>query len=106
MELVTRLSEHIGSREDKYYKSTLFQSDALLLGINCLEPGQIQNPHEHGDQDKFYYIVDGGGLFWLGEKRIRASVGEVVWAPAGLNHGVENDGADQLVLMVGIAPAP
>ena len=106
MELVRRLSEHIGSREEKYYKSTLFQSEALLLGLNCLESGQIQKPHEHADQDKFYYIVDGSGLFWLGVERIRAEAGDVVWAPAGLNHGVENDGADQLVLMVGIAPAP
>lgn len=106
MELVTRLSEHIGSRDEKYYKSTLFQSEAFMLGINCLEPGQIQNPHEHADQTKFYYLVDGSGLFWLGEKRIRAKAGEVVWAPAGLSHGVENDGSDRLVLMVGIAPAP
>ncbi len=106
MELVTRLSEHIGSQDEKYYKSTLFQSETLLLGINCLEPGQIQKPHEHGDQDKFYYIVNGSGLFWLGEERIKAEAGEIVWAPAGLSHGVENDGPDRLVLMVGIAPAP
>ena len=106
MELVTRLSEHIRSRDEKYYKSTLFQSEKLLLGINCLEPGQIQKPHEHGDQDKFYYIVNGSGLFWLGEERIKAEAGEIVWAPAGLSHGVENDGPDRLVLMVGIAPAP
>jgi quercetin dioxygenase-like cupin family protein len=28
----------------------------------------------------------------------------VVWAPAGVSHGVSNRGADRLVVLVGIAP--
>ncbi len=106
MELITRLSEHTGSRPDKFYKTTLFRSDALLLGINCLEPGQTQEPHEHPDQDKFYYVIEGSGLFWLGEEQQTASTGDVVWAPAGLSHGVENRGRQRLTLLIGIAPAP
>ncbi len=58
------------------------------------------------NQDKFYYVVEGAGRFWLGEERVTARKGDVVWAPAGLNHGVENDGAGRLTLLVGIAPAP
>jgi hypothetical protein len=42
MEYVTRLSDHVGARPDKFYKATLFRGDALLLGVNCLEPGQTQ----------------------------------------------------------------
>ena len=61
MELIKRLADHTGIREDKFYKSTLFRSEALLLGINCLEPGQVQAPHDHADQDKFYYIIEGRG---------------------------------------------
>jgi hypothetical protein len=33
---------HTGARPDKFFKSTLFQSARLLLGLNCLEPGQEQ----------------------------------------------------------------
>jgi mannose-6-phosphate isomerase-like protein (cupin superfamily) len=29
----------------------------------------------------------------------------VVWAPAGVTHGVTNTGSSRLVLLVGIAPA-
>ena len=106
MKLVKKLSEHTGSGVDKFYKTTLFQADTLLLGLNCLDPGQTQKPHDHADQDKFYYVVTGSGCFWLGDKRVRASQGEVVWAPKGVVHGVKNDGTEILTLLVGIAPAP
>lgn len=106
MELVKQLAEHVGERSEKFYKSTLFRSDALLLGLNCLEPGQTQSPHTHDDQDKFYYVVSGTGRFWLGQEQVTAGAGEVIWAPAGLDHGVTNEGNSRLTLLVGIAPAP
>jgi quercetin dioxygenase-like cupin family protein len=105
-EFVKRVSEHIGRREDKFFKTTLFRAEALMIGMNCLEPGQVQQPHVHDDQDKFYYVVEGDGRFWLGEDESLATAGEVVWAPAGLRHGVENAGDGRLTLLVGIAPAP
>lgn len=106
MDYVKQWRKHVGTRAEKFYKTTLFRSDALLLGMNCLEPGQIQKPHTHDDQDKFYFVLVGNGRFWLGDERVDAGEGEVVWAPAGLLHGVENSGDAQLSLLVGIAPAP
>lgn len=106
MDNVTYISDHTGSRPEKFYKTTLFQAETLLLGLNCLEPGQTQAPHDHADQDKFYYVVEGEGRFWLGEERIAAGAGAVVWAPAGLVHGVANEGQARLTLLVGIAPSP
>ena len=105
-ELVKKISDYAGVREEKFYKTTLFRADTLLLGLNCLEPGQVQKPHTHDDQDKFYYVVAGSGRFWLGEEQVTAVTGEVVWATAGLMHGVENEGDGRLTLLVGIAPAP
>ena len=106
MQPIKKLSDHVGSRADKFYKTTLFQADTLLLGLNCLEPGQTQPPHDHADQDKFYYVVSGSGEFWLGTERVTGAAGDVVWAAAGVVHGVENKSAERLVLLVGIAPAP
>ena len=97
---------HVGARPDKFYKATLFQSERLLLGLNCLEPGQTQSVHTHDDQDKFYFVLEGEGEFVVGEERQRAGAGITVWAPAGVDHGVTNRGNVRLVLLVGIAPAP
>lgn len=105
-ELIRTLADHTGAKEEKFYKATLFRSDALLLGVNCLEPGQVQQAHDHADQDKFYYVVEGEGNFVLGEAHRTAAAGDVVWAPAGMVHGVSNDDETRLTLLVGIAPAP
>jgi quercetin dioxygenase-like cupin family protein len=106
MDLVKSLGDYVGERPEKFYKTTLFSSQSLLIGLNCLEPGQVQKPHDHSDQDKFYYVVEGSGLFWLGEQQKRAGAGQIIWAPAGLVHGVENTGETRLTLLVGIAPSP
>lgn len=106
MELIKRIDDHVGAKAEKFYKTTLFRSDALLLGLNCLEPGQVQKAHDHADQDKFYYVVAGNGRFQLGDEQLTAGVGEVVWAPAGVIHGVTNESDERLMLLVGIAPAP
>ena len=106
LELVKSVIAYSGSRPDKFFKATLFQSRALLLGVNCLEPGQVQTAHDHADQDKFYYVVSGWGRFILGQKGVEVGEGQVVWAPAGIIHGVRNDSQERLTLLVGIAPAP
>ncbi len=97
--------EHFGTSTSRFFKTTLFQSSRLLVGLNCLEPGQAQPQHAHGAQDKVYVVLEGEGTFTIGHERHVASEGEVIWAPAGVEHGVENTGAHSLVLFVGIAPA-
>jgi quercetin dioxygenase-like cupin family protein len=106
LDLIKSLNENAGVHPEKFFKNTLFRSDALLVGLNCLEAGQVQTAHSHPDQDKFYYVVEGTGHFLLGEKHWLAAAGDIVWAPAGLSHGVENRGDKRLTLLIGIAPSP
>ena len=98
--------EKVNFKPDKLYKTTLFQSERLLLGMNCLEPGQIQKVHEHADQDKFYFVLEGEGLFTVGEETKSVVAGTLVLTPAGVPHGVENEGPERLVIFMGIAPSP
>jgi mannose-6-phosphate isomerase-like protein (cupin superfamily) len=77
-----------------------------MVGINCLEPGQVQATHDHARADKAYIVMEGSGHFVVGEEEGPAGPGEVIWAPAGVSHGVENRGTERLVLLVGIAPPP
>lgn len=102
----THYRQHVGDNPSKVFKSTMFRSDRLMLGLNCLHPGQTQAPHVHGGQDKFYFVVEGTGEFVVGDERQVAGEGSVVWAPADVSHGVVNTGTGRLVLMVGIAPGP
>ncbi len=100
----TNYRTHVGFNPEKHFKSTMFKSSNLMLGLNCLEPGQEQKSHAHEEQDKFYFVVDGVGDFVVGDEERTAGEGMVVWAPAGVPHGVSNNSKKKLVLLVGIAP--
>ncbi len=106
MDYITRPSDHAGTREDKHFKTTLFRGDALMLGLNCLESGQTQAAHSHAEQDKFYYVIEGEGRFQVDDEFVIAGEGQLIWAPAGVIHGVTNESAHRLTVLVGIAPAP
>lgn len=106
MSFFSNYRDHVGAHPSKFFKSTLFQSERLLLGLNCLEPGQEQHVHTHAGQDKFYFVVEGSGTFTVGNEVRDAGIGTTIWAPADVPHGVANTGTERLVVLVGIAPAP
>jgi len=100
------LLDHTGTRDDKAYKHTFFQSERLLTGLNCLQPGQRQHIHVHAEQDKFYLVLAGEGRFSVdGEEKI-CGPGELILAPSGVDHGVENQGDAMLTFITVIAPFP
>lgn len=96
--------EHTGSQPDKFYKTTLWQGQHSMIGLNCLEPGQIQKVHAHDGADKFYFVLEGTGRFTVGEEQRDAGPGTIVVAPSGIAHGVSNIAGERLSLLVTIAP--
>ena len=96
--------EHAGSQPEKFFKTTLWQSGHLTLGLNCLEPGQIQKVHAHGGADKIYYVLEGEGNFTIGEQERVAKQGMLIVAQSGIPHGVTNNGTERLSLLVTISP--
>lgn len=103
---ITHYRDHIGVSQQKFYKATLFRSDFLMIGLNCLEPGQVQSVHDHADQDKFYLVLEGTGVFTVDDVEQETGPGQIVWTPAGVPHGVRNAGEERLVLLVGMAAPP
>ena len=75
--------DHAGATAERFFKATLFRSGRLLLGLNCLEPGQAQAVHDHADQDKFYFVLEGEGAFTVGAEARTAGPGVAVWARPG-----------------------
>src|ERR671915_2398164 len=60
--------DHVGSQPEKFYKTTLWQGDHAMVGLNCLEPGQTQKVHAHDGADKFYLVLEGSGIFTVGDE--------------------------------------
>lgn len=96
--------DHTGSSIEKFYKTTLWEGEHVMVGLNCLEPNQTQRVHTHAGADKFYFVLEGRGTFVVGDEESEAGIGSVVFAPAGVPHGVSNLGIERLSLLVGIAP--
>lgn len=72
----------------KFTKADLARGEHLLAGLNCFEPGQSQPVHAHAGADKFYLVLEGKARFRVGEEEGDAGPGTLVWAPAGVPHGV------------------
>ena len=101
-----RPEEHAVFRPDKMGKSTLFESERLLVGLNCFEPGQEHALHAHAGMDKLYVVVSGSGQFLLEGRELAMAPGQLLVAPEGIPHGIRNTGAERLVVLAVLAPGP
>jgi quercetin dioxygenase-like cupin family protein len=96
--------DYAKERPDKPFKHTFLQSERLLTGLNCLAPGQAQHLHDHPDQDKFYFVLEGRGIFTVGAETQECGPGRLILAPAGILHGVANQSEARLSFLTVIAP--
>ena len=94
-----------GFRPNTFAKADLVRGAQLFLGLNCFEPGQRQAAHTHAGADKFYLVVSGKARMTVARETRVAGPGTLVWAPAGVPHGVD-EALERTVLLVGIAPPP
>ncbi|HEX3178300.1 MAG TPA: cupin domain-containing protein [Methylomirabilota bacterium] len=101
-----RLAEHAKFQSDKMAKIALASTPRAQLDLYCLEPGQSQKVHSHDGQDKVYVVLEGRGRFTLGAEQHALAPGEALVAAAGVPHGVTNDSAARLVLLVFVSPPP
>ncbi len=98
--------ERIAFRADKMNKINLFDEAQMFMDVYCLEPGQAQKPHAHAGAAKTYFVLEGEGVFQVGEEERKLGAGHAILAPAGIDHGVRNEGPERLVVLVSMAPNP
>jgi quercetin dioxygenase-like cupin family protein len=101
-----RVRDHVQLSLDKMAKVALASSERTLLDLYCVAPGQAQKPHTHGGEDKIYYVLEGTGRFSLGGTEEKLEPGEALMAPAGVEHGLVNDGTEPLLVLVVVSPPP
>lgn len=87
-------------------KVTLARGEHLYAGLNCFLPGQEHKAHVHADQDKMYVVLDGSGVATVGDEIEPVGEGDVIFAPAGVPHGMKNDSSAPLTVLTVFAPPP
>lgn len=98
--------DHATWRADAMGKSTIYQSAHLLVGLNAFEAGQSHALHAHAGMDKVYHVLEGEGVFLLEGSEVQMNAGELLVAPAGVPHGVRNDGPGRLLVLAILSPGP
>lgn len=91
---------------EKPRKVGFVETPQLLVGANVLKPGQTAKLHTHATEDKTYLVLSGAGRIQAGDEEHRVRSGHLVFCPAGMPHGATNDGAENLRLLVVMAPNP
>ena len=86
-------------------KADVARGERLFAGLNCFEAGQGQRVHAHAGADKFYLVLRGKARMSVGEEVAIAAAGDLVWAPAGVPHGVL-EALERTVMLVALAPPP
>ena len=100
-----RLDEHTAFGSEHGLKIDLAKGSRLFAGLNTFEAGQAQRVHVHADADKFYLIMSGKARMTVGDETRDAGAGTLVWAPAGVAHGVD-EALERTVMLIAMAPPP
>jgi quercetin dioxygenase-like cupin family protein len=95
----------ISFQQERYGKSTLFENEHILVGLNCLESGQEMEKHAHEVQCRFYVVLEGKGNDTIGDAQEEVQTGLVIWVHAGQPHRILNSGSERLILLASIAPS-
>ena len=83
--------------DEKACKIVLTEGAHARTTLWCLKPGQHIHPHVHAG-DHVWIVLAGQGLFLSEGLESKAiAPGTILSAPAGISHGVENNGGDNLV---------
>ena len=99
---LTRAQFHPG----KMQKVNLFETDQSFMDLYCLLPGQKQKVHTHEDSDKYYFVLQGKGIFQLADERIELAAGGACLARPTIPHGVANESDQPLIVLVLMFPKP
>ena len=91
---------------DKMQKINLFETANFFCDVYCLEPGQEQKVHAHKAEDKLYFVLGGSGTFTVDDEAEELGERQIIFAPAGSNHGVKNTSDGRLTLLVFMTPNP
>lgn len=103
---VVNLADFVQFNPEKMKKNNLFQTERFFCDVYCFEPGQEQQGHIHGAQDKIYLVIEGEGTFQVGTDKQVLGPGQGTMAPAGEEHGVKNHTNQRLRVLVFVAPNP
>lgn len=107
--LVRRLAD--APVEERHTLRTHILMDAGELGSRHLTVTWVEVPsgghqelHSHEDSEQAYVVVSGAGRITVTGETQEVATGDLVFIPPATDHGIENDGPDDLVYVSATSP--
>jgi quercetin dioxygenase-like cupin family protein len=72
--------------------------------ISCYAPGSFMTPHKHKVRDQVYHILEGDGVLVIDGVRRRVGKHDFAYLPAGVEHGLYNEGTENLIFVIASSP--
>lgn len=79
--------------------------DGISFCVEDMSPGRKMRVHKHLNNDELIFIHKGEGSLTLDEEIIKVKIGDVVFVPRGIWHGLDNTGAENLLMVFQYSPA-
>jgi quercetin dioxygenase-like cupin family protein len=68
----------------------IFGNEKLKIVVGTLQPGEFISPHST-EMDAVFYIVEGKGIFTLGEEQQEVEANSIIFSPANVDKGWFNN---------------
>jgi len=79
--------------------------DGISFCVEDMSPGRKMRIHKHLNNDELIFIHKGEGTLTLDEESIEVKMGDVVFVPRGIWHGLDNTGKENLLMAFQYSPA-
>jgi quercetin dioxygenase-like cupin family protein len=98
------LRDYVDFSRDEARRIRALATERFAVDLWCLEPGQATPVLRLSAQDASYTVVGGRSWFVTDEGEIGLDPMGTLLVPAGVVHGIDNRGADPLIVIATVAP--
>jgi mannose-6-phosphate isomerase-like protein (cupin superfamily) len=77
-----------------------FRSDVDFIDRVVVPPDSTIGFHKHGENEEMYIVLEGNGLMNIENEEIPVSKGDMILNPGGGRHGLVNNSAENIDLLV------
>ena len=104
--LVTRPLAQARIRRETFSYQTLLAGDSQVVELYTFEPHARLHPHRHAATEHVLTVLAGRALVEIDEQGVPLGPSETMLVPAGVYHGILNEGPEPLIVQQVSAPKP
>ena len=98
-------AERIHEGEGLCPHAMIFSGDEIeapvqFINYTIIPPGASFGLHEHGSDNEFYIVLNGGGIYTENGKETAVEAGDIIMNAIRGTHGIRNTGSGDMPLLV------